>query len=185
MKPQAILAMVLALGLGGGAVAAPTPASPPAAAAQAPIELNGFPNRDGPLTAMLLIIPEAELAEFDKPFDQAPRLSLLHSARVGETVALKILFTSPQRDADGMIDLTYDVKIIGPDGMPYGDEYTGLEAIRHQVRPDGAVFDNVRAILKLSFEPGDARGVYRFVVVLHDNNGDRHIPMTIDLEFKD
>jgi len=120
MKPQAILAMVLGPRPGRRAVAAPTPASPPAAAAQAPNELNGFPNRDGPLTAMLLIIPEAELAEFDKPFDQAPRLSLLHSARVGETVALKILFTSPQRDADGMIDLTYDVKIIGPTECPMG-----------------------------------------------------------------
>lgn len=180
MRLQVLLATILALALGGVAQAAPD-----APASAGPTVLNGFPNRDGPLSALVLIIPEAELVEFDKPFDQAPHLSLLHSARVGETVALKILFAHPERDADGAIDMTYDVRIIGPDGKPYGDEYKGLEAIRQRVAADNAVFDNVRAILKLSFEPGDARGVYRFVVVLHDNVGDRHIPMTADLEFKD
>lgn len=181
MRLQAILATIVVLSLGGVAEATPPVAAPQAA----PTVMDGFPNRDGPLSAIVLIIPEAELAEFDKPFDQAPNLSLMHSARVGEVVALKILFAWPQRDADGAIDVTYDVKIIGPDGKPYGEEYKGLEAIRHKVGPTNGVFDNVRAILKLSFEPSDARGVYRFVVVLHDNNGDRHIPMTADLELKD
>lgn len=185
MTIRKILPALLALSLVAGPAAAAASAPGAPTPAPAPVVQNSFPNRDGPLSAMLAIIPDAQLAEFDKPYEQAPHITPLHSAKVGEVVALKVIFAGPKLDAEGAVDVTYDVKVIGPDGKLYGDAHEGLEAFRYKAGSPDAVFDNVRAILKLRFEPKDARGVYRFVVVLHDNNGGRHIPMTADLEFKD
>jgi hypothetical protein len=40
----------------------------------------------------------------------------LASIRLGDVVAIKLLFADPARDRDGRIDVTYDLRVIAPDG---------------------------------------------------------------------
>lgn len=145
---------------------------------------NGFPHRDGPFSAMMIFIPHSELAEFDKPADQAPNVSMLRTARAGDVVAIKIVFDNPEPRDKAFIDITYDLKITGPDGAIYSDtDHKGLEAVRGEVwSPTAGVYDNRVAVVAVGFEPQDRLGVYTATAVLHDNNANRHVPLTAEIE---
>ena len=178
MITRLALGLLLAVTLG-----AASPVVPSAPRVEAP-KTAAFPHRDGPLQAMMVFIPKAQVAEFDKPYDQAPHITPLKTAKVDDVVAVKIIFIGPQANAAGDIDMTYDITILGPDGKPYGEPHKGLEAGRGPMGPVNAVFDNRVAVLMIRFEAQDAKGVYRAVGVLHDNVGGRHLPVEAEIELK-
>ncbi|MFT4252666.1 MAG: hypothetical protein QM608_09295 [Caulobacter sp.] len=161
-------------------------AAPLSAAAQTPPEsqpeARQFPNRNGPLAGMALFIPEAQTAEFHKPPHEAPRVSILHQVKVGEVVALKVTFVGPQLDDDKQVDITFDVDFIGPDGkaLPAGS-MRNLKVVNGPVSAPEAVFDNTAVVPMVSFDATDPKGLYKAVVVLHDNVAGRDLPMTAEI----
>ncbi|MFT4089376.1 MAG: hypothetical protein QM645_01495 [Asticcacaulis sp.] len=145
----------------------------------------GFPNEDGPFGAVMLIIPEKELIEFEKPADSGPHLTIVSTAVVGDVVAIKIVFSGMESDAESAVDVTFDLRVLAPDGKAYeGAEYQGLEGLKARLTSTSSGIFNNQAIILVRFEPQDARGEYIVEGVLHDNIGNRHIPLraTITLE---
>jgi hypothetical protein len=144
---------------------------------------DGFPNRNGPLSAIMLFIPQSELAEFDRPADEGPHLSLLHKAHVGDVVAIKIMFAGAQNGADGAMDVTYDLKVTQPDGAVYSNtDEKGLAAVKSVPSEPTFVYDNRLVVVALRFEDKDLKGVYRAQAILHDNASGRDIPLTAEIE---
>lgn len=162
------------------AVAAPATAS---LAQVPPAQAQGFPTRDGPLSGMLMILPEEQEAEFDKPYDQPPTVTPLKTVRIGQSVVLKLVFIGPQPDADGMIDLTYDLRIIRPNGrVSEGGGLNGLPALRIMAEHPEAVFDNRGAIIKVTYEPGDPEGTWRYEATLRDNVSGRTLKLVAEVQ---
>lgn len=154
-----------------------TPPAPPATQADA------LPYKNGPLSAVAIFIPDSEVSEFEKPPHETPRVTRIHSLKVGETAALKLIFKGPQLDAEGRIDVTFDVDFIRPDGkLVDGGSLKGLPAFQGPVPIPEAIFDNLIAVPKMSFEATDPKGFYKAVIILHDNIGGRDIPMTTEIE---
>ncbi len=180
MNIRKTIAAVAALALTPVAVA-PAAAQTPAAPKAQP-EARPFPNRNGPLSGMALFIPDAQVSEFHKPPHESPRVSVLHEVKVGEVVALKVTFIGPQLDAAKEADVTFDIDFVGPDGkvLPSGS-LKGLKVIKGPVSAPNAVFDNTRVVPKISFDASDAKGLYKAVVVLHDNIAKRDLSMTAEI----
>jgi hypothetical protein len=140
----------------------------------------GFPERNGALSGMLVVIPKSELAAFGQP---GPRhLNRVARAEPGAELALKLVFTGPQADADSVVDVTYDLQVLGPDGKLYGDsDYRGLEALHGKIA-SGGVFDNRGKVVLLSFDPGDAGGAYTIKATLHDQVAKIDLPLMTTVE---
>lgn len=156
-------------------------ARPPSSQPQA----RPFPNRNGPLAGMAIFIPDADVAEFDRPSNEAPHVSILHEIKVGEIAALKVTFVGPQLDARNQADLTFDIDFVGPDGKVLTNgSMKGLKVIKGPVSAPEAVFDNTAVVPKISFDATDVKGVYKAVVVLHDNVAKRDLPMTAEITLK-
>jgi hypothetical protein len=143
---------------------------------------QGFPNRNGDLSGMLIVIPAKEMAAFtDKSDDR--QLDRVSRAEAGANLAIKLVFTGVKPDPNGVANLTYDLKVTGPDGKLYArSDYHNLVAIIGQVGPEQAVYDNRAQVIQLQFDPGDAPGVYKIDAVLHDRIAKIDLPMTTSVE---
>lgn len=140
----------------------------------------GFPDRNGPLSGMLVVIPKSELAAFGQPGTR--HLDRVARAEPGADLALKLVFTGPQADDKGVSAVTYDLQVYRPDGKLYGaSDYRGLEAL-HGAVPAGGVFDNRAKVVLMSFDPEDPAGVYTIKATLHDTVGKRDLPLTTTIE---
>jgi len=140
----------------------------------------GFPDRNGALSGMLVVIPKSELAAFGQP---GPRhINRVARAEPGAELALKLVFTGPQADADSVVDVTYDLQVYGPDGRIYGaSDYRGLEALHGKIA-SGGVFDNRGKVVLLSFDPEDAGGTYTIKATLHDQVARLDLPLMTTIE---
>lgn len=173
----------LAAGPGMAQQALPKPPGIPAGATFVPATTSGFDNRNGSLSATIVLISADELPEFDKPIGNPPVIHALTTAKAGDKVAVKILFDGPQMDSGGNIDVTYDVKVLTPSGAVYpGTDNLGLEAVQAHVGNTNALYDNRNVVLHLRFEKGDQLGVYSVEVVLHDNIAKVDIPLSATIE---
>ena len=140
----------------------------------------GFPDRNGALSGMLVVIPKSELAAFGQP---GPRhLNRVARAEPGAELALKLVFTGPKADAESVVDVTYDLQVYGPDGKLYGaSDYRGLEALHGKIST-GGVFDNRGKVVLLSFDPQDAGGTYTVKATLHDQVAKLDLPLMTTVE---
>ncbi|HVZ29560.1 MAG TPA: hypothetical protein VG839_04145 [Asticcacaulis sp.] len=144
-------------------------------------DLNfGFPDRNGPLSAMLVVIPKAELEEFNKP-GGVRHLDRVARAEPGAVLAIKIMVTGPQNDANGVAKVTSDVHILTPSGETYGkSDYKDLPV---WVGPAGkGVYDNRDRVVLIRFEPNDAPGLYTIKAMVHDRFAQRDIPLETKIE---
>ncbi|WP_443747862.1 hypothetical protein [Asticcacaulis solisilvae] len=140
----------------------------------------GFPDRNGPLSGMLIVIPKSEMANFGQPGTR--HLDRVARAEPGADLALKLVFTGAETDPAGAADVTYDLQVVRPDGKPYGDsDYRGLEAVHGKV-PAGGVFDNRTKVVLMSFDPGDPSGTYTIKATLHDAVGKRDLALTTSID---
>ena len=144
---------------------------------------QGFPNHDGDFSAMLIVIPQAELTEFDKPGGGNRQLNRVSRAEVGAVLAIKLVFTGLAADANGNGEVTYDLQVLGPDAKVYADsDYKTLAAVRGPVGDGKSVFDNRTKVVMLQFEPQDAPGVYTIKAVAHDEVSERKVPLETQVE---
>ena len=143
---------------------------------------QGFPDRNGALSAMLVVIPQKETAVFagqgeDRHIDRVSR------AEPGANLAIKLVFVGVRPDANGVANLTYDLKVTDPEGKLYaGSDYHNLTALIGQVGDAKAVYDNRDQVILMQFEPKDTPGVYKIDAVLHDRVAKLDLPLTASVE---
>lgn len=176
MKPILFTAALLSAAL----------AMPALAAEPAPKHSTTFPDADGPFSAALVLVSEANLAEFKKPADQGPQLTLVRTAKPGDRIAAKVLFMGFALD-DGFGNVTYDIRVLRPDGQVYGTkskaDHKGLLAFKGATMNSTNIFNNA-ATLVLDFEATDPAGVYKIEVVVHDTVGNRHVPLKAEVKLE-
>lgn len=160
-----------------------TVAVPNSPGAQVVTTDQGFPNKNGPFSALMLVIPAEELIEFDKPSDQGLQLSQVTRAETGAQLAVKIVFMGMGLDAEQKASVVYDLKIIGPDGKIYDEsDYHGLTGIKSTIANPTAVFDSGPEVVMLKFEPKDMAGVYTLKATVRDEVSGRSVALSYSLE---
>jgi hypothetical protein len=138
----------------------------------------GFPDRNGPFSAMLVVIPETELAEFNKPATSNRSLSRVARAEPGAKLAIKVLFTGPAGDLNSVGKVTMDLKILAPDGAVYANsDYKDLPVWLGGIGQGRGVFDNRDRVPIVTFEPKDTPGVYTIKATLRDRFSQRDIAL--------
>ncbi len=166
-----------------------TGAKPPALVANAPTTTqynpaNGFPDHNGALSAMLVVIPKGELQEFEAPAGTGRHLDRVSRAEPGAELAIKIVFVGVTPDWNNNANVTYDLQVLGPDGKIYGhSDYKGTVALQGRVQAKGepGMYDN-RQVIVMQFEPQDRVGIYKIRAVLHDNVGKLDLPLEAGVE---
>lgn len=144
-----------------------------------------FPDCAGDFCAMLALISEDNLKEFDKPSDQGMYLTQLDEVKPGDHVAIKITFAGMDLADDLSADVTYDLKVVAPDGTLYsGSDQKDLEALKRKLPLRFSIFDN-QAFIMIRFEPKDVRGTYKVFALVKDNIGKRSIALSRDIKLTD
>lgn len=145
---------------------------------------TGFPDHNGAFSAMLVVIPEAQLPEFNKTDGGNHHVTRVARAQAGAKMAVKLVFTGLARDVAGNGDVTYDLKVMGPDGLIYGaSDYSHLVAMRGPLGDTKHVFDNRTKVVLMSFDPQDKPGVYTIKAVARDEVAHLEVPLTTTVEF--
>ena len=143
----------------------------------------GFPDRNGPFSAMLVVIPETELAEFNKPATANRSLSRVARAEPGAKLAIKVLFTGPAGDLNSVGKVTMDLKILAPDGTIYANsDYKDLPVWLGDIGQGRGVFDNRYRVPVVTFEPKDTPGIYTVKATVHDRFSQRDIALQQTVE---
>lgn len=153
--------------------------------AEVEAEHMNMPDCDGDFCATLALISEENLKELDKPYDQGPVLTELREAKTGDHIAVVFAFGGMALADDLTADVTYDLKVVRPDGALYDKEHKDLPALKRKVPQRFVVFDNRPAIVLLRFEPKDARGTYRVEAVMKDNIGGKTVKLAKEIALKD
>lgn len=146
---------------------------------------NGFPDHNGALSAMLVVIPKGELEEFDRPTGAGRHLDRVAKAEPGAQLAIKFVFVGVKPDWNANANVTYDLQVVAPDGKIYGhSDYKGLVALQGRVPATGdpVMYDNRPKVVVLQFEPQDQVGVYKIKAVLHDNVAKLDLPLEAGVE---
>ena len=144
---------------------------------------TGFPDHNGGFSAMVIVIPQAQLAEFDKADGGARQISRVNRAEPGAQLAIKLVFTGLGADSNGTGEVTYDLKVLTPDGQVYaGSDYSHLAAVRGPVGDGRRVFDNRTKVVLMSFDPQDKPGVYTIKAVARDEVAEREVPLVTTIE---
>ena len=144
---------------------------------------TGFPDHNGAFSAMVIVIPQPQLAEFDKADGGARQISRVSRAEVGAQLAIKLVFTGLTADSNGNGEVTYDLKVLTPDGQVYaGSDYSRLAAVRGPVGDGLRVFDNRTKVVLMSFEPQDKPGIYTIKAVARDEVSERDVPLVTTIE---
>ncbi|HKQ50297.1 MAG TPA: hypothetical protein VJZ71_19645 [Phycisphaerae bacterium] len=145
---------------------------------------DALPHKDGPFSADLYVMADKEMAEFDKPVDDAPRIGHKSTAKRGDIVGIKIVFGGIELADDLNANVTYDLKILNPDGDVYEEaDLKDLEALSGKIPTRFRVFDN-RLVIKIRFEPHDKLGVYKISATIRDKIGDKSVSLTREIELK-
>lgn len=106
-------------------------------------------------------------------------------ARHGDTIGVTVLFSGMALQEDLSADVSYDIKVTGPDGsVDPRSAQQGVTALKEKVGGRFNVVDS-RSTLSVHFEPNDKPGPYRIDVLLKDNVGDRKVTLTRSIELID
>ncbi|ESQ74490.1 hypothetical protein ABAC402_14320 [Asticcacaulis sp. AC402] len=143
---------------------------------------NGFPEQNGPLSGMLIVIPQREVDEFNKPAGAGRHLNRVSRAEPGAVLAIKLVFVGVETDWDNNVDVTYDLSITAPDGRLYGDEYKAVAGVKGKLGRARGVYDNRNKVVLMQFEDKDVPGVYTIRALLRDKVGGRELPLQTQVE---
>ncbi len=144
---------------------------------------TGFPDHNGGFSAMVIVIPQQQLSEFDKADGGTRQISRVNRAEPGAQLAIKLVFTGLSADSNGNGEVSYDLKVLTPDGQVYAaSDYSHLAAVRGPVGDGRRVFDNRTKVVLMSFEPRDKPGVYTIKAVARDEVAGREVPLATTIE---
>ncbi len=141
-------------------------------------ENKPWPNQVGEFRAMLTLVSEDTLNEFEKTYGQGGTLTELSSARAGDHIVVKLTFAGMDLSDDLAANVTYDFKIITPNGSLYGGvDQKGLTALNNKVATRFLIFDNNPTPIFV-FDPRSPRGAYTIEVTVHDNIGHHSLTLS-------
>ena len=127
--------------------------------------------------ADLLVIKESDLAAFEDLGDGGPDILILETAKIGDVIALKLIFTGMTLRPNQSADVSFDISITRPDGELYGGAaHKGVEALKQPVFDRERIY-NSGATLVLGFEPEDPLGVYHIKMTVNDNVGGHQLTL--------
>jgi hypothetical protein len=176
--------LVMAGGLIAGPVCAGVTLLPEKPAAVEYDPKTGFPDHNGAFSAMMIVIPQAQLSEFEKADGGNRQISRVSRAETGAQLAIKLVFTGLSADAAGKGEVTYDLKVLSPDGQVYGaSDYSHLAALRGPIGDGKRVFDNRTKVVLMSFDPQDKPGIYTIKAVVRDEVARLEVPLVATVEF--
>ncbi|EGF89851.1 hypothetical protein ABI_42740 [Asticcacaulis biprosthecium C19] len=143
---------------------------------------RGFPDKNGPLSGMLIVIPQSEVEEFNKPSGAERHLNRVSRAEAGAVLAIKLVFVGIETDWDNNVDVVYDLSITAPDGRLYGDEYSSVAGVKGKQGRTQGVYDNRNKVVLMQFEDHDVPGLYTIKAVLRDKVVGRELPLQTQVE---
>lgn len=142
----------------------------------------GFDDHDGDFSAKIALTHLKDLKEYDKPSDLGVRLNVLSKVKPGQPVAIHVLFMGMALDANQSCDVTYDVKLLDPDGKVSGGiDEKNIVALREVIQNRELVFNN-KEFRAIGFEESDKAGTYKVVTVVYDNIGKKKVPVTAEIQ---
>ena len=143
---------------------------------------SAYEASSGKFSAVLMPIDEVDLAEFDKSEHDGPRLVFKKKAICGDKVAIKISFMGMGLTENKMADVTYDIKVLSPDGTSYsGGVHNDVPAYVGIVRRPNNVFNN-HGVLTLNFKPEDLIGNYKITAIVKDNVDNNELTLNQSIE---
>ena len=141
-------------------------------------ENKPWPNQVGEFRAMLTLVSEDTLNEFEKTYGQGGTLTELSNARAGDHIVVKLTFAGMDLSDDLAANVTYDFKIIAPNGSLYGGvDQKGLTALNNKVATRFLIFDNNPTPI-FAFDPRSPRGAYTIEVIVYDNVGHHSLTLS-------
>ncbi|MDV6332839.1 hypothetical protein [Asticcacaulis sp. 201] len=144
---------------------------------------QGFPDRNGRFSAMLVVVPQQELSQFAKPSGEGRQLSRVNRAEPGAVLAIKVLYTGLAADKNGNGEVTYDVQVYQPDGTLYASsDYRHLAGSRGPIGDGQAVYDNREKVVLIQFEPQDKPGIYTIKATARDEVAQIAVPLQTQVE---
>lgn len=146
--------------------------------------MKSFSARDGMFSAVLLILDDKAMKEFEKPSTQGLHLTAMKTAKRGENVNLVIGFMGIELNNNLEADVTFDFKMIGPDGKQVGDDSKDIPAIKDKIDNPLMVFHSLSEV-RFIFDETDKNGVYKVAAVVRDNVGKKTIPLEGSIELVD
>ncbi len=144
--------------------------------------LSEYSSKDGNFSAILMPIAEKDTAEFEKPSNEVPHLNFKARAVRGDKIALKIVFSGMELNDDMHGNVTFDLKVLAPDGSVYpGADVKDVPALEGKVLAPSNVYSSPATML-LRFEPQDQLGIYKVTTTVRDNIAKREVFLKHDIE---
>ena len=144
------------------------------------------PDRDGDFSGTIAMLKLPDTPATDGNASEAIALSgAMPQARRGDTIGVTVLFSGMGLHKDLSADVSYDIKVTGPDGsVDPRSTQQGVTALKDKVGGRFNLVDS-RSTLSIHFEPGDKPGPYRIEVLLKDNVGGRKVMLSRSIELLD
>ena len=132
--------------------------------------------------ADLLVIKESDVPAFENLGEAGPDILVLDTAKRGDVIALKLIFTGMTLRPDRTADVSFDISITRPDGTLYGGAaHKGVPALDQPVFERDRIF-NSGATLVIGFESDDPLGDYEINMTVHDLVGGHQIVLNEDIK---
>lgn len=146
-----------------------------AQAQRMPHGIQPFPHRDGPFSAMLMILDEKNYEELNKP-GEGVRLGAMKEAKRGERIYIVIGFMGIGLNYDMTADVTFDFRLLDPSGKQVGDENKDIPALRTKIDNPAMVFHSQPQV-SFAFDETDRPGSYTIEAVIRDNVNKTSVPL--------
>jgi len=114
--------------------------------------------------------------EWEKP--ETPKISPKESYKRGDELFPIIIFSTDGKDENGNANLTYDIKIIKPDGTVYG-EFKQLEVWKDSPAPEMHL---IKQPVTIRLEESDLLGIYKIESTVYENNKNQKIDFKLNFQ---
>lgn len=142
-----------------------------------------LPVHDGDFSALLAIVDAEEIKEaLRAPSHKGLEIKSVHKARRGDVVTAHLVTSGMDLDKDFGADVTYNVRLLYPDGRVYG-EFKNIVATKGGPVAQRFSAWSARGHMDIEFEPDDPLGTYTAEVEVRDNVSGKvlHLTQTIEL----
>jgi len=127
--------------------------------------------------AQLIVVCEDDAEEFDRLAEPGEDIVALETAKVGDVIALKLIFSQMTLRPDQTADVSFDIEITRPDGALYGGAaHKNVTALNQRVFKRENIY-NSGATLVIGFEPKDPLGVYKIKMTVLDKVGGHQVTL--------
>ena len=143
---------------------------------------NPVPNRDDLKSirgfgGWLVVTPDSDWeAKWNTPKEHVPNFSTADEVKVGEVLTILPLFINPKPDANGVVQIQCDIRIVRPDQSISIDE-KNLDCFKYKLSSDPRSIWLSTIIPKYVGDPTDPKGSWQVEVVLRDMVRNVEVPL--------